>query len=162
MIRTGKWVCTALLTATLIVPGFAFASGPSGKYRNALSEPAGKIISRISGISKLDPAQQGSKLPFLIDALYHRNAMVAEAAGGEIGQLQVDVSSAIPHLMTKMRTARGRDGNIYALFLAKIGSPAVPALRDALTTEDPVLRKRTCNAFKLMERSEAHSRFCDF
>lgn len=152
----------ATFVGLVAVAQAAAAIGPSGMYQSQLSQPAGKIIGMISDISMLAPAQQQARLPFLIDALYHRNALVAEAAGGEIGQLSVDVSSAIPHLVNKMRIARGRDGNIFALFLAKIGTPAVPALRDSLTTSDPVLRKRTCNAFKLMERSEAHSRFCEF
>lgn len=162
MLTATRMTMGALVIAAFATAQTAWAAGPSGKHQHRLSQPAGKVIGMISDISSMEPSQQQARLPFLIDALYHRNAMVAEAAGGEIGQLSVDVSSAIPHLMGKMRTARGRDGNIYALFIAKIGHPAIPALRDALTTEDPVLRKRTCNAFKLMERSEAHSRFCDF
>ena len=162
MMTRARFVCAAIVVGLLSVPQLASAIGPSGKHHGHLSQSTGKIVNMISGVSKMAPAQQAEKLPFLIDALYHRNPMVAEAAGGEIGQLSVDISSAIPHLMGKMKTARGRDGNIYALFIAKIGTPAIPALRDALTTEDPVLRKRTCSAFKLMERSEAHSRFCDF
>lgn len=162
MMTPFRVVFSAMLMCVLASAPLALATGPSGNYQARLSQPAGKVIGMISGISKLEPSQQQSHLPFLIDALYHRNPLVAEAAGGEIGQLAVDVSSAIPHLMGKMRSARGRDGNIFALFIAKIGDPAIPALRDALTTPDPVLRKRTCSAFKLMERYEAQSRFCDF
>lgn len=119
------------------------------------------VMRAIGKISDMPPARQAALMPTLIAALASRNKLIVETAAAEIGQLRTDVRAAVPHLMSVMRSARGRDGGLYSLILAQVGRPAVPALQRAVEGQDVLVRRRACDALRLMEHRLADSPRCD-
>lgn len=119
------------------------------------------VMRAIGKISEMPPARQAALVPTLIAALASRNKLIVETAAAEIGQLKTDVREAVPHLMAVMRSARGRDGGLYSLILAQVGSPAVPALQRAMDGGDYLMRRRACDALRLMEHRLADHPRCD-
>lgn len=107
-------------------------------------------LAEIRAVSDLPKSDQRDRVPVLIRLLDDKDQSVRLTAAQEIAEIHDVSEQAIPSLINNFKYENGEEGMGYVKAVAAFGNQVLPSLRNALESENWLVRVRACDAIRLV------------